>query len=396
MTASIAWYLRLLRYAVKSAGLLAVCILTTANFLSTIALSKAWHGEAPVNKGNRRMEDYNTLTRHQLLACLELGKALAAELDSTRLLDTILKKVSALLPAERWSLLLLDETTGELHFELSVDLDPTIVKNVRLRLGEGIAGKVALEQKPMIVPEVRESIFFSARVDDLTGFVTKSILCVPLLFAGRTLGVIEVINPRDCGSHVLPLLTVVADYAAIAVENTRRYHQIQTLALHDSVTGLYNTRYLYATLETLILASAAAGSQFSLLFLDIDDFKRVVDSYGHLRGTQVLQEVAEAIRQCATAPAFGVSYGGDEFVVVLPGLNKRQALGKAEELRLAISQKRFLARQGLHVHVQASFGMATYPEDATDRQGLLALADHAMFDVKRRGKNAVGVRGSWY
>jgi two-component system, cell cycle response regulator len=178
------------------------------------------------------------------------------------------------------------------------------------------------------------------------------------------------------------------------VENTRRYQQIQTLAIHDSVTGLYNTRYLYSTLETLIATSAATAVPFSLLFLDIDDFKRVVDAHGHLNGTQVLQEVAATIRQCITAPAFGVSYGGDEFVVALPGLDKSQALQKAEELRRLLSQTVFLAQRGLCVHIQASFGVATCPEDATDRTGLLALADHAMFDVKRRGKNAVRGHGS--
>jgi diguanylate cyclase (GGDEF)-like protein len=339
------------------------------------------------------MEDYSSLTRHQLLSCLELGKALTAELDAARLLDTILKKVSALLPAEHWSLLLLDEATGELHFELSVDLEPTVFKALRLQPGEGIAGQVALQQQPMVVADVGANPFFSTRVDQLTGFTTKSIMCAPLIFSGRTLGVIEVVNPRHLGPDTLRLLTIIADYAAIAVENTRQYHQLQTLAIQDSVTGLYNTRYLYQALETLIAASAAGAVPFSLLFLDIDDFKRVVDTYGHLNGSQVLQEVAAMIRQCAIAPAFGVSYGGDEFVVVLPSMDKRQALHKAEEIRRTLSQTIFLANRGLQVHIQASFGVATYPEDATDRTGLLALADHAMFDIKRRGKNAVGVSG---
>jgi diguanylate cyclase (GGDEF)-like protein len=339
------------------------------------------------------MEDNSALTRHQLLACLELGKALAAELDATRLLDTILHKVSALLPAKHWSLLLLDEATGELRFELSVDLEPSVIRNLRLRPGEGIAGQVALQQKPMMVTDVSTSPFFSTRVDQLTGFTTTAILCAPLLFGGRTLGVIEVVNPRDLDPGVLHFLTIIADYVAIAVENTRRYHQIQTLALQDSVTDLYNTRYLYQALETLLAESAAATVPFSLLFLDIDNFKRVVDTYGHLNGTRTLQEVAATIRQCVSAPAFGVSYGGDEFVVVLPGLGKRPALDKAEEMRRTLSQTQFLASQGLQVHIEASFGVATYPEDATDRTGLLALADQAMFDVKRRGKNAVGVSG---
>ncbi len=340
------------------------------------------------------MEDYSSLTRHQLLSCLELGKALTAELDTTRLLDTILKKVSALLPAEHWSLLLLDEATGELYFELSVDLQPHVLKGLRLRPGEGIAGQVALRQQPMLVTDVSTSPFFSTRIDQTTGFITRSIMCAPLIFAGRTIGVIEVVNPRHLGADTLPLLTIIADYVAIAVENTRRYHQLQTLSIQDNLTGLYNTRYLYQALERLMAASAAAAVPLSLLFLDIDDFKRVVDTHGHLNGSQTLQEVATMIRQCVMAPAFGVSYGGDEFVVVLPGMSKMQALHKAEEIRQTLSQTVFLANRGLRVHIQASFGVATYPEDTTDRTDLLALADHAMFDIKRRGKNAVGASGA--
>ena len=339
------------------------------------------------------MEEYSALTRHQLLSCLELGKALTAELDVTRLLDTMLHKVSALLPAAQWSLLLLEEATGELRFELSVDLEPAVIHHLRLRPDEGIAGQVALQQQPMLVADVRSSPFFSPRVDQLTGFTTKSILCAPLLFGGRTLGVLEVVNPHHLETGSLDFLTIIADYVAIAVENTRRYHQLQTLALHDSVTGLYNTRYLYQTLATLLADRAAAAAPLSLLFLDIDDFKRVVDTYGHLHGTQVLQEVAALLRHGVPAPAFGVSYGGDEFVVVLPGLDKRQAQHTAEALRETLGQTRFLATQGLQIQIQASFGVATYPEDATDGRGLLALADQALFAVKGQGKNAVGVSG---
>src|SRR5207244_5201490 len=115
--------------------------------------------------------------------------------------------------------------------------------------------------------------------------------CAPILCGARTIRVLDVVNPRDLSSGTRRLLTIIADYAAIAVENTRRYHQIQTLAIQDSVTGLYNTRYLYQTLETLLVESAEAAVPLSLLFLDIDDFKWVVDTHGHLHGTRVLQEV---------------------------------------------------------------------------------------------------------
>src|SRR5262245_56434100 len=148
----------------------------------TTSLSQLAVWSASPWKEDRQMEDHSSLTRHQLLSCLELGKILTAELDAARLLDTILTAVSTLLPAERWSLLLLDETAGELWFALSVDLEPTLTHGLRLRLGEGIAGQVALQQQPMMVADVQTSPFFATRVDQMTGFRTSSILCAPLLF----------------------------------------------------------------------------------------------------------------------------------------------------------------------------------------------------------------------
>ncbi|MEW6665925.1 MAG: sensor domain-containing diguanylate cyclase [Thermodesulfobacteriota bacterium] len=331
----------------------------------------------------------NTPATHQILSWLELGKALTSELSSERLFSRILQKVSELLPAENWSLLLADESTGELRFELSVDLDHETVKDVRLAPGQGIAGRVALEQRPLVVEDVRNCDFFFGEVDRLSGQQTRSVICVPLIFGGKTLGVIEVVNPRVSQDHALPLLSIIADYAAIAVENMRRYREIQNLAVHDDLTGLYNTRFLYKKLAELIAESGQTGEPFSLIFMDIDNFKAVVDTYGHLLGSQTLQEVASTIRSCLTEPAFAVAYGGDEFVVVLKGFGREAARLKAEEIGSRLKNARYLAQVGHGVSLTASLGIATYPDDAVDVKGLLALADHAMFDVKAKGKNAV-------
>ena len=335
------------------------------------------------------MIDHNTLTVPELLSCMELGKALTSELHSEDLFGKILHKVSELLPAENWSLLLLDEKTGELRFELSVDLDLERVRQVRLPLGQGIAGKAALEQKPVVVEDVTKCEFFTDRVDQLSGCTTKSIICVPLVFGGRTVGVIEVVNFRRLGGDPLPLLSIIADYAAIAVENMRRYREIQNLANHDDLTGLYNTRYLYRVLGSLVTSAEKIEDPFSLIFMDIDHFKRVVDTYGHLKGSQAIQEVAGTLRECLVEPSFGVAYGGDEFVAVLQGFGKVEALKKAEEIRSRMRQTVYLASRGHRVSLSASFGTATFPDDAGDVTGLLALADRAMFDVKETGKDGV-------
>jgi diguanylate cyclase (GGDEF)-like protein len=335
------------------------------------------------------MEGLRSLTQQELLSCVELGKALTAELDSKRLFGKILKKVSELLPAENWSLLLLDETAGELRFELSVDLVPHVVKDIRLRLGEGIAGQVALTQVPVVIRDVEGCEFFSSRVDELSGCKTESLICVPLVFGGKTLGVMEVVNPKSVGNNSLSLLSIIADYAAIAVENMLQYRHINDLAIHDDLTGLFNQRHLYRALRELISGSQAGKTVFSVIFMDLDNFKRVVDAYGHLKGSEALHEVAATIKACLLDPAFGVAYGGDEFVIVLPGFGKKTATGKAEEIRSKMNQTKYLSKYGHQVAIQASFGLATYPDDSTELGDLLALADNAMFHVKRTGKDAV-------
>jgi diguanylate cyclase (GGDEF)-like protein len=335
------------------------------------------------------MNDINLLTHHELNACVELGKALTSELDSKRLLKKILQKIKDLLPAMNWSLLLIDEETDELHFELSIDLDLNLVKDIRLPLSEGIAGQVAAQQKAMVIEDVKNSEYFSNRVDRLSNFTTRSIICVPLVFGGKTLGVIEVINPSRLENKTLSLLSIIADYAAIAVENMRRYQKIHNLAIHDDLTGLYNRRYLYNSLENLISENTNNTRPVSLIFMDIDNFKSVVDAYGHLKGSQTLQELAKTIGDSLVEPAYGVAYGGDEFVVILPGLGKNEAIQKTEAIRSEINRSTYLSDHGHHLKLQASFGVATYPDDATDVAGLLASADRAMFDVKADGKNAV-------
>ena len=336
------------------------------------------------------MDGDSPLTHSDLLSCLELSKSLTSELDSKRLYQKILQKVSALLPAENWSLLLLDEAAGELRFEISVDLDLEIFNNFRLSLGEGIAGQVALKQIPMIVTDVRACEFFSNRVDQLSNFTTKSLICVPVIYGGRTLGVIEVVNPRDLGARAVALVKLIADYTAIAVENANRYHHIQDLALHDNLTGLFNTRYLYQSLTELIEAGKTANSFLSLIFMDLDHFKYVVDTHGHLNGSRAIQQVAATIKQSLEDPAYAVAYAGDEFVVVLPGFDQSRARQKADEIHSRIMSTVYLLDQGIEVRLQVSFGIATFPEHASDVTSLLGRADRELFAMKEERKQAEG------
>ncbi len=187
----------------------------------------------------------------------------------------------------------------------------------------------------------------------------------------------------------------------ILVDNTKRKvlerelrrdrQKFRNLANHDNLTGLFNTRYLYKALDELIEDSRQTNLPFSLVFMDMDNFKHVVDTYGHLNGSQALKEVAHTIKACIRKPCFGVAYGGDEFVVVLPGFSNEQAYKKVEEIRAEMKQSLYLTQKRHNVCLKASFGIATFPTDSSTRNGLLALADKAMFRIKLTGKDSIGI-----
>lgn len=161
-------------------------------------------------------------------------------------------------------------------------------------------------------------------------------------------------------------------------------------SLRDNLTSLYNRRFLYQSLAGLIETARQNQTQVSLLFMDMDNFKQVVDTYGHLNGSYAIQEVASTIKSTLEPPAYAVAYAGDEFVVVLPGLDQHQAASKASQLQSKIQATDYLLSRGESIQLQASCGVATFPEHASDVDSLLAAADHALFSIKKIGKGAIG------
>jgi len=330
----------------------------------------------------------------RLLACIEFSKALVSACDMETLLTAVLERIKILIPARHWSLLLLDPQTEELRFEVVVGVDHEVLKDIRLKVGEGIAGTVVLTGEPIFIPNVEQDQRFSARADAATGFETRSIIALPLRAQGKVIGVFEVVNVEDerfFREKYLPLLHILADYVAIAVDNVRNMQQLQARAYIDEVTGFYNTRYLISKLDHLIPQIFQRGGNFSVVFMDLDNFKAVVDAHGHLQGSRTLAEVARVIQGVLRPDDSLVRYGGDEFVLILPHCTREEALGLTRRLRRNLNAARFLAGAGLDIALTASYGIATLPDDATDREQLLLIADRAMFSGKGRGKDCIMV-----
>ena len=322
----------------------------------------------------------------------ELGKALTSSLQLDQVLRTIMEKIDEFLRPDNWSLLLLDETTQELYFELAVGKVSQALKDVRIKMGQGIAGWVAQHGEIVIVPDTSKDTRFFGKVDEKTKMETRSIVAVPVRFRDTCLGVIELINcvgPDGFDSRDLKLLEALSDFAAIALENARHVKRIHELTITDDCTSLYNARHMAVILDTEIYRSQRYNYEFSLVFIDLDRFKQVNDTHGHLIGSRLLAEIGTSLKTHCRLIDFAFRYGGDEFVLLLPQTSKENAMNVARRVHRLVSRTKWRASEGMDITVTPSLGVAAYPVDSRTKEGLLHLADEAMYLVKNTSRDAV-------
>ncbi len=339
----------------------------------------------PTGGGDRKAQELNIFH--------DVAKALTSSLDLDSILQTIMEKMAEYFRPDNWSLLMVDEERDELYFAIAVGKASEALKNVRLKVGEGIAGWVAKHGERVVVPDVYTDPRFAKRIDEMTKWETRSIICVPLRSKLRVLGVIQLVNVRmeNFTDQESFFLQSICDYAAIAIENARAVEKIQELTITDDCTGLYNARHLYKTLEAEVYRSARYGYEFTVLFIDLDHFKQVNDTHGHLIGSKLLMEIGYLIKAQLRLIDYAFRYGGDEFVVLLPQTGKEAALVVARRLRDSLRASMFCREEGLNLNVRASIGVATYPHDAKTPREIIRQADEMMYLVKNTSRDSIGV-----
>ncbi len=340
---------------------------------------------------NTRLKQELRRRTKELSYFIMFGKALSSALEFEKVLRVIMDTARKMLRCESWSLLLVDAPRKELYFKMVKGPTMKLAKKVRYKIGEGPAGWVAEQGKPLLIPDFSSQWQFQPK-EFHPHVEARTALCLPIISKKKVIGVIQIINRADetpFDENDLNLLSKLVDQAALAIERSELYKKMADLASTDDLTHLYNIRYLDRVLEMEIKRCKRYSISLSLIFLDMDFFKLVNDQHGHLMGSQVLVEVANILNNSLREIDIVARYGGDEFVVVLPETNVEIAGRIARRIRNAFHSYEFLKKEGLSLHLTASFGIAGFPDQAKNKTELIRLADQAMYRAKVMGRDKI-------
>lgn len=330
-----------------------------------------------------------------LLVFHNVARALTSSLDRNAILRTIMQQMEQFFKPETWSLLLVDEDRRDLYYAVAVGHTEEQLRDLRVPFGHGLAGWVGKHGESLIVPEISQDPRFASLAKDAAApaLRIRSAICMPLRSRDRTLGVIQLLNCRldTLTDYTISFLHLLCDYAAIAIDNARAVERIQELTITDDCTGLYNVRHLYHMLEKAVDSATRDSPPFSLIFIDLDHFKRVNDKHGHVVGSHLLREVGETLRTHLRKQDVVFRYGGDEFVAMLPAADKGAAQNIAERLWKGLRERRF--GNVLSLDVRASLGVATWPEDGSSVHEIIRAADAMMYLVKGASRDNIAIAG---
>ncbi len=217
-------------------------------------------------------------------------------------------------------------------------------------------------------------------------------LVIPVTIPGVLQGVIAAFRSdgdKPFDQADLHTARFIAEQIHLSFENAVNYSDAQRLVFIDDLTGLFNTRYLDMALKTELKRAKRFKSSLSLLFVDLDFFKNVNDTYGHLAGSKLLIETAKVLKSCVRDIDIVVRYGGDEFIVILIETDKQGASKVAERIRQSVEEHTFRIREDLQLRVTCCVGIATSPDDTESKSELIHLADKAMYRGKETTRNVV-------
>jgi diguanylate cyclase (GGDEF)-like protein len=315
-------------------------------------------------------------------ALLDIVRGVNATLEPQKIAEATLDRAATWVPAPCWAVVVAD-LSGQLSILADRGLTPEMGPAVH-----AIATWVMDRSQEFLTPDLTRD----ARVSDPH---VGAVVAFPLSCRGRRVGALVALDgqpsaraPRLAAS-MLRAVRILLEPASVALDSALQLKRVEALSVTDDLTRLYNSRYLNLVLRRETKRASRSGRPLSLLFIDLDGFKAVNDTHGHLFGSRALVEAAAVIRASARETDVVSRFGGDEFALVLPDSGGEGAFAVGARIRERIAAHRFLAGDGLDIHLTVSVGVATLPDVAASAQELMQAADRAMYQVKDSGKNGI-------
>jgi diguanylate cyclase (GGDEF)-like protein len=329
---------------------------------------------------NRALTQNSLLKEHEALrryvTLLEAGQRIATTLDRDRLVETASANFLAHSSANATAIFIRDDDA------------------LTLAGWAGVAVELRESLGSALTPLVSERLLEPRRAGGELGLGAatvgyQSAFLLPVVEQDTQLGAVLLLFSTTPSTAGIEAAAYLARHLALALRNLGRFAEVEDLVYLDDLTHLFNSRYLELVLDKEFKNATRGEKPFSLLFLDLDYFKSVNDTHGHVVGSKLLVEVSRILKSCVRDNDVVCRWGGDEYVLLLRGTDSGGALKVAERVRRAVESHRFLAREGFGLNVTTCIGIATFPEHAQDKDTLLDFADRAMYRGKKGSRNIV-------
>lgn len=333
----------------------------------------------------------------RLAAVNRLTRVIGASFDLDDVYQTFAAEVGRLVHYDRMTLALQNDIDSGLRvLRLAPDQPATGWPHGVAAIGEGTGlGWVMSQRLPHIEHDLAESRQFTED-EALVKAGIRSCIRLPLIVKGEVIGglCLDSMTPRRYGELEIELLLPLSEQLAIAIETGRLFQEVHRLAITDELTGLFNHRHFYSQLEQELRRTRRYGHPLSLIMLDIDLFKQYNDLHGHLAGDEALRLIAARLKKSTRGADMVARYGGDEFGIILPDTEPRQAWVQAERIRSVMERDPFgqLTPDGNRLTV--SLGVACLGPDMGTVEDLVRAADQALYCAKAAGGNQTAVSKS--
>lgn len=311
-----------------------------------------------------------------LISIPEIVKNLVSNLSFEETVSSIFHLIRSLIDPEIIKLYMFDRAANSLFLVHAYGSDEER-KNI-LHIGEGPIG-LAAENKMLVLRTSQASDLYDG-ID----------IAAPILFKERLLGVIGLGKIKEKSGNEKRFISMISDLAGVSLQSSTYLKIIKEEASTDSLTGLYNRRYLFETAKEISQKAIAHHSPVSVFIFDIDHFKRYNDINGHAEGDRLLVELCRLLKENSRSSDVVARFGGEEFIVLMPDTDKDSALRYAEKIRKLIEEFPFNHREKQPSgYVSISGGVAAFPFDGNSLSAVIRRSDEALYESKRSGRNKV-------